>query len=86
MTATFDVRLDVVPRERIEQRILMIRGQKALLDVDLAALYEVSAKALKQAVRRNRERFPGDFMFELTWEETRAVLRSQIVTIKQGTS
>jgi hypothetical protein len=55
-----------------------------LLDVDLAALYEVSGKALKQAVRRNRERFPDDFMFELTWEETRAVLRSQVVTLKQG--
>ncbi len=54
-----------------------------MLDFDLAALYEIETKALKQAVRRNLERFPSDFMFELTREEYQS-LRSQIVTLKIG--
>jgi hypothetical protein len=70
--------------QEVENRILVVRGEKVIMDTDLAMLYGVSAKALKQAVRRNRERFPADFMFELTWEESRAALRSQIVTIKRG--
>lgn len=70
--------------QRIEHRILMVRGEKVMMDSDLAMLYGVSVKALKQAVRRNRERFPADFMFELTWEETQAASRSQIVTMKRG--
>jgi hypothetical protein len=68
-----------IPVERIERAILLIRGQKVLLDGDLAELYGVKTKALKQAVRRNIERFPKDFMFELTDEEA-SNLRSQIVT------
>ena len=68
-----------VPVEQIEKAILLIRGQKVLLDGDLAELYGVKTKALKQAVRRNIERFPKDFMFELTQEEA-SNLRSQIVT------
>lgn len=58
-----------MPLERIESRILLVRGQKVILDADLAALYEVETKALNRAVRRNRDRFPDDFMFQLTAEE-----------------
>jgi hypothetical protein len=68
----------LIPLERIEKIILLIRGQKVLLDRDIAALYGVETRVLNQAVRRNRERFPDDFMFVLTREE---ILRiSQIVT------
>src|SRR5947209_8632812 len=69
----------VIPAERIEQAILLIRGQKVMLDMDLAALYQVPTKALNQAVRRNTDRFPEDFMFRLTAEEVQA-MRSQFVT------
>ena len=58
-----------VPAERIEQSILLIRGQKVMLDADLAALYEVPTKALNQAVKRNERRFPPDFMFQLNKKE-----------------
>jgi len=58
-----------IPIERIEQAILLIRGQKVMLDADLAVLYEVSTKALNQAVKRNERRFPPDFMFRLTKNE-----------------
>ncbi|HEV2493975.1 MAG TPA: ORF6N domain-containing protein [Terriglobia bacterium] len=81
-----------IPPERIERRILLIRGQKVMLDADLAELYEVETKALNRAVRRNLSRFPGDFMFQLTAKEFEALrfhfgtssLRSQIVTSKGG--
>jgi hypothetical protein len=73
--------MSLVPLERIEQAIYLIRGEKVMLDRDLAALYGTSTKALKQAVKRNRERFPKDFMFVLTGEEFK-VLRSQTVTSK----
>jgi hypothetical protein len=63
----------------IQQKIFEIRGQKVMLDFDLAALYEVETKSLNQAVKRNVERFPEDFMFRLTREEWNN-LRSQIVT------
>jgi hypothetical protein len=69
----------LVPLERIERTIYLIRGQKVMLDRDLAALYEVETKALKQAVRRNTTRFPHDFAFVLDREEF-AILRSQTVT------
>src|SRR6266508_3317273 len=68
---------------RIEKAIFLIRGERVMLDSDLAALYEVTTKALNQAVRRNRERFPEDFMFQLTREETEQLNRSQIVTGSQ---
>ncbi|SPF52108.1 hypothetical protein SBA4_4830015 [Candidatus Sulfopaludibacter sp. SbA4] len=68
-----------VPVELVERRIYLIRGQKAMLDADLAELYQVPTKALKQAVRRNRDRFPEDFMFQLSKEELEN-WRSQIVT------
>jgi hypothetical protein len=74
---------DMVEYGRIQQAILLIRGQKVMLDRDLAALYRVETKALKQAVRRNASRFPSDFMFVLNSQEV-ATLRSQIVTLKRG--
>ncbi len=74
---------DVIPVERITRSILLIRGQKIMLDAALAALYEVEVKALNQAVRRNAGRFPADFMFQLTAEEA-VLLRSQFVTLKAG--
>jgi len=69
----------MIPVERIKQLIVFIRGQKVMLDRDLAELYGVETKVLKQAVRRNIKRFPDDFMFELTKEEFEN-WRSQIVT------
>ena len=70
----------IVAAERIEAAILLLRGQKVLLDADLAALYGVETRALVQAVKRNGERFPDDFVFHLTWDEARA-LRSQSVIL-----
>jgi hypothetical protein len=75
----------LVPVERIENAILVIRGQKVLLDTHLAALYEVEIKALNRAVKRNAERFPDDFMFQLTAEEA-ARLRRQIGTLNGSAS
>jgi hypothetical protein len=72
-----------IPIERITQAILLIRGQKVMLDEALATLYEVEVKALNQAVRRNADRFPSDFVFQLTAGEA-ALLRSQFVTLKTG--
>jgi hypothetical protein len=71
------------PRQLIERRIYLIRGQKVMIDADLAELYQVPTKALNQAVRRNLDRFPKDFMFQLTSEEADS-LRSQIVTSNEG--
>ncbi len=59
---------DLILSKRIENRIYFVRGQKVMLDRDLAELYGVETKALKQQVNRNRERFPLDFIFELTKE------------------
>ncbi len=73
----------LIPTEQIEKKILLIRGLKVMLDSDLARLYGVAAKTLNQAVRRNRDRFPDDFMFQLTTDEAKA-LRSQFVTLKMG--
>jgi hypothetical protein len=67
------------PAVHVEQRIVLLRGQKVMLDRDLAQLYGVATKALNQAVKRNRGRFPADFMFQLTFEEWDAS-RSQTVT------
>lgn len=73
----------LVPPERIEGRILVIRDQKVMLDSDLAALYGVPTRRLNEQVRRNRARFPADFMFQLTDQELES-LRSQIATSKRG--
>ena len=64
----------LVPIELIEQKILLIRGQKIMLDRDLAKLYGVPTKVLNQAVKRNIRRFPQDFMFQLTQEEKHKVV------------
>jgi hypothetical protein len=69
---------EIIPVEQVARRILYFRGEKVLLDFDLAVLYGVGVKVLNQAVKRNRERFPDDFMFQLTGEETQ-LLRSQLL-------
>lgn len=71
----------LVPAERIGRRILLLRGQKVLLDFQLAELNGVATKTLNQAVKRNAERFPEDFMFQLSAEEVEGILGSQIVTL-----
>ncbi len=69
--------------EEIENKIYNIRGERVMLDSDLAEIYGVETRVLKQVVRRNLHRFPTDFMFELTLEELRDLesLRSQVVTL-----
>ena len=60
---------NLIPQENIEKRIYVVRGAKVILDADLAELYEVTTKVFNQAVKRNRKRFPDEFMFQLTKEE-----------------
>jgi ORF6N domain len=71
------------PASEITRKIMNLRGQRVLLDADLAALYETTTKALNQAVRRNGDRFPADFVFRLTPAEWDS-LRSQFVTLETG--
>ena len=73
----------LIDTDAVTQSILVIRGHRVLIDSDLAALYQVETKALTRAVRRNRDRFPEDFMFQLTGEES-ASLRSQFGSLKTG--
>ena len=73
----------VLPLEHLTETIHTIRGERVMLDADLAELYGVETKALLQAVKRNLDRFPEDFMFQLTKHEV-AILRSQIVTSRWG--
>jgi len=73
----------LIPVESIVDKIILLRGEKVLIDRDLAELYDVETKQLKRAVRRNINRFPEDFMFQLTKEEYRS-LRSQFGTLKKG--
>jgi hypothetical protein len=75
-----------VPAEFIERKIYLIRGQKVILDVDLAELFNVETKRLNKQVKRNLSRFPADFMFQLTKEEAQSWyrLRSQIATLQRG--
>jgi len=72
-----------MPAEVIERRIFLLRAQKVMLDAHLADLYGVKTKALKRAVRRNRERFPGDFMFQFAQEE-QDILRSRFGALRNG--
>lgn len=65
----------------VESRILLIRGKKVMLDRDLAELYGVTTKRLNEQVKRNRERFPEDVMFLLSWEEVRAVDRKSLLLV-----
>lgn len=73
----------IAPHERIESRILLMRGRKVMLDSDLAELYGVTTKRLNEQVKRNKHRFPADFTFQLTPEETKS-LRSQTATSNRG--
>ncbi len=75
---------ELISQEIIESKILLIRGRKVMLDRDLAGLYGVETKAINQAVKRNSQRFPDDFMFRLSAEEARLLSRSQFVTLKKG--
>jgi hypothetical protein len=75
--------LTVIPDEIVINKIYLIRGQKVMLDRDLAELYGVETKRLKEQVKRNLNRFPEHFMFELTKEENDS-LRSHFATLKQG--
>ncbi len=74
---------ELIPLRRVESAILHLRGHRVMLDSDLSDLYGVPVKRLNEQTSRNRERFPEDFMFQLSVEET-ASLRSQIVTLKTG--
>ena len=74
---------ELLPREQIEKGIVLLRGQKGMLDSDLADLHRVDAKQLKRQVRRNRDRFPADFMCELSKGEYEA-LRRHFGTLKRG--
>jgi hypothetical protein len=73
----------LIPMEMIEERIYFLRGEKIMLSTDLAHLYQVTPRVLVQAVKRNADRFPGDFMFQLSIDEFRN-LKSQIVTSSWG--
>ena len=76
---------NLIPSEKIEKSIYLIRGEKVMLDRDLAEMYGVPTKVFNQAVKRHKERFPSDFMFQLTKEEAVSIrLRSQSVTLKRG--
>lgn len=81
---------EIMPIERIENKIFLIRGQKVMLDRDLAELYGVPTKRLNEQVRRNLKRFPEDFMFQLTKDEVNSLIfhsgnsRSQFATLKRG--
>ena len=75
---------EIVPVPFIESRIWLIRAHKVLLDADLAELYQVETGALNRAVKRNRERFPEDFMFQLSANEAQELLRCQIGISNQG--
>ncbi len=80
---TKEITTNIVPSARIERRIFWLRGEKVMLDSDLAELYEVEVRVLNQSVRRNEERFPEDFAFQLTVQEY-AILKSQFVTSSWG--
>ena len=71
----------LIPIRRIERKILLLRREKVMLDFDLAELYGVETKALNQGVKRNLERFPADFMFQVSKEEAALISRSQFVTL-----
>ena len=75
--------MSIIPTERVENRIFLIRRKKVMFDMDLAMLYGIQTKVLKQQVRRNLDRFPVDFMFQLNEKEFK-IWRSQIVTSSHG--
>ena len=73
----------IIPNERIINRIVLLRGEKVILDVHLAELYDVETRTLKQAVRRNIERFPDDFMFVLSEKEIESVVSQNVIPSKK---
>jgi len=78
-----DKKVSIVPLEHVVSHIFLVRGQKVMLDTDLAELYGVTTKRLNEQVRRNGDRFPSDFMFQLNTREYSS-LRSQFATLKLG--
>ena len=74
----------LIPVERIEKSILLVRGHKVMLDKDLATLYDVKPIALRQQVRRNIDRFPDDFMFQLTQEEVDVLVSQNVIPSKRS--
>jgi hypothetical protein len=76
--------VEAAPGPVIESRIYLIRGQKVLLDRDLARLYQVKPIALRQQIRRNPKRFPSDFMFELDEEEVEALLSQNVIASRRS--
>jgi hypothetical protein len=78
----------LIPTERLDSAILEIRGERVMLDYDLAAVYGVTTKALNQAVKRNRDRFPADFVFELTLDEKYELVTNcdRLATLKHSSS
>ncbi|KKS34558.1 MAG: ORF6N domain protein [Parcubacteria group bacterium GW2011_GWC2_42_12] len=74
--------LNIIPEERIENKILLMRGLKVMLDRDLAELYGVETRALNQAVSRNKKRFPADFMFQLTRMETESLVSQNVIPLR----
>jgi hypothetical protein len=74
----------LIPAERIESLILRIRGEKVMLDADLAVMYQVTTGALIQAVKRNRHRFPADFMFQLTGQEVTDLKSQSVISSSWG--
>ena len=74
----------IITEKTIESKIYFIRGQKVMMDSDLAEMYGVLTKRLKEQVKRNIDRFPEDFMFELTAQEAEDFSRSQFATLKRG--
>ncbi len=79
-----DTLMEMPVSDTIENKIYLLRNQRIMLDSDLAAMYGLETKVLKQSVKRNITRFPPDFMFELTRDEAMAFSRSQNVTLKRG--
>jgi hypothetical protein len=73
----------LIPEEKIIKCIFLLRGEKVMMDVHLAELYQVETRVLKQAVRRNRDRFPDDFMFELSDREVDLVVSQSVIPSKQ---
>jgi hypothetical protein len=73
----------IIPEERIIKKIIIIRGEKVILDVHLAELYGVETRALKQAVKRNLDRFPDDFLYELTDKEVDEVVSQNVIPHKK---
>ena len=74
----------LIPQEKIESKIYLIRGKKVMFDKDLAELYVVKPIALRQQVKRNKERFPEDFMFQLTKEEAENLVSQNVIPSKQS--